>query len=465
MNYINMAIERIHRENKYCTVIGDFNLDLKSESHQDTNNFLNTLSSFHFLPQILQPTRITEHSATLIDNILFNSLDHFTISGNLIYDLSDHLPNFLIITKYSALPSSTKFYKRDYSTLDECALLRDIQAINWDEMLESNQNPDKLFDFFYKKVFEVVDIHVPVKQLSKHEIKTKSKPWITPAIKTSIRKKNKLYKKYLKTKSVYYHTKFKLYRNKLNHLLRVSKRNYYSNYFDTKGGNSRQIWKGIKSLINIKSKSYQVPEVINDNGCELTDAKSIANAFNGFFSNVGCNLANKIPTIMDKSPIEYLIPPTSHDSFFLSPVTAGEIEEEIANLNCSKATGPFSIPVVILKLIINVVSQPLETIFNASLSTGIVPTSLKLAKVIPVFKKGLQNCLNNYRPISLLSIFNKILEKLVYKRLHQYLERKEILYYKQFGFRTSYSTTYALLSIVDKINEAIDHMIMLVVSF
>jgi hypothetical protein len=172
-----------------------------------------------------------------------------------------------------------------------------------------------------------------------------SKPWITPAIKTSIRKNNKLYKKYLKTKSVYYHTKFKLYRNKLNHLLRVSKRNYYSNYFDTKGGNSRQIWKGIKSLINIKSKSYQVPEVINDNGCELTDAKSIANAFNGFFSNVGCNLANKIPTIMDKSPIEYLIPPTSHDSFFLSPVTAGEIDEEIANLNCSKATGPFSIPV------------------------------------------------------------------------------------------------------------------------
>ena len=80
MNYINMAIERIHRENKYCTVIGDFNLDLKSESHQDTNNFLNTLSSFHFQPQILQPTRITEHSATLIYNIFFNSLDHFSIS-------------------------------------------------------------------------------------------------------------------------------------------------------------------------------------------------------------------------------------------------------------------------------------------------------------------------------------------------------------------------------------------------
>ena len=122
VNYINMAIERIHRENKYCTVLGDSNIDLlQSESHQDTNNFLNALSSFHFLPQILQPTRITEHSATLINNIFFNTLDHFTISWNLIYDLSDHLPNFLIITKYSSLPSSTNFYKRDYSTLVECA--------------------------------------------------------------------------------------------------------------------------------------------------------------------------------------------------------------------------------------------------------------------------------------------------------------------------------------------------------
>ena len=101
-----MAIEKIHQENKYCTMQGDFNLDLlKSESHQETKNFLNALNSLFFQPQILQPTRITDHSATLIANIFFNSLDHSTISGNLIY-ISDHLPNFIIITKYTALPSS-----------------------------------------------------------------------------------------------------------------------------------------------------------------------------------------------------------------------------------------------------------------------------------------------------------------------------------------------------------------------
>ena len=91
MIHINTAIEKIHRENKYCVILGGFNLDLlKFESHPGTNDFLNTLVSSYFQPQILQPTRITDHSATLIDNIFFNSLEHFTISGNLIYDLTDN---------------------------------------------------------------------------------------------------------------------------------------------------------------------------------------------------------------------------------------------------------------------------------------------------------------------------------------------------------------------------------------
>ena len=77
--------------------MGDFNLDLlQIQSHADTDDVMNILGSSVFQPQILQPTRFTNHSATLIDNIFFNSLEHFTISGNLAYDITDHLPNFLI---------------------------------------------------------------------------------------------------------------------------------------------------------------------------------------------------------------------------------------------------------------------------------------------------------------------------------------------------------------------------------
>ena len=93
--------------------MGDCNIYnlLNSDSNSMTENFLNTLGSYFFHPQILQPTRITNHSATLIENIFFNSIEHHVISGNILHDLTDHLPNFLIINKLSFLPSKIKIYK------------------------------------------------------------------------------------------------------------------------------------------------------------------------------------------------------------------------------------------------------------------------------------------------------------------------------------------------------------------
>jgi len=101
---LESIIERIHRENKLCLFLGDFNIDLmKIETHAESEQFINTLACYFFQPHILQPTRITNHSATLIDNIFFNSIEHFMISGNLVYDLTDHLPNFIIINNFSNL--------------------------------------------------------------------------------------------------------------------------------------------------------------------------------------------------------------------------------------------------------------------------------------------------------------------------------------------------------------------------
>ena len=109
------------------------------------------------------------------------------------------------------------------------------------------------------------------------------------------------------------------------------------------------------------------------------------------------------------------------------PVSAVEIENEITRLNSSKASGPFSIPVWLLKLLKTCISFPLEFIYNLSFSSGCVPDQLKLADIITVHKKDSVTCMNNYRPISLLSIFNKILEKLVYKRLITFIDKYNIL--------------------------------------
>ena len=118
---------------------------------------------------------------------------------------------------------------------------------------------------------------------------------------------------------------------------------FVNSYFAIKQGNSKLIWKEIKSLINVKSKVPGTPTVINENDSEISDPKKIADAFNRYFSNVGETLDNKIPKV-NKSPHEYMTS-SPCDSLFLYPTSLLEIEDEIAKLDCSKATGPFSIPV------------------------------------------------------------------------------------------------------------------------
>ena len=129
---------------------------------------------------------------------------------------------------------------------------------------------------------------------------------------------------------------------------------------------------------------------------------------------------------------------------------------EIINSLENKSTGPASIPVKLLKLIPDYIIVPLCNLINLSLNSGSFPTPLKIVKVIPLHKNGSTQDMNNYRPISLLSIFDKIMEKIMHQRLYNFLEENNILYNKQFGFRKNNSTIEALIKITEIIRESID---------
>ena len=121
-----------------------------------------------------------------------------------------------------------------------------------------------------------------------------------------------------------------------------------------------------------------------------------------------------------------------------------------------KATGPYSFPAAIIKILKLVIAKPLETIFNFSFQSGVVPSKFKVARVIPVFKSGSKLLRSNYCPISLLPIFNILSEKLVYRRLNSFLEHTKVLSDCQFGFRPKHSSIHAILLIIDKIQKAIE---------
>ena len=176
----------------------------------------------------------------------------------------------------------------------------------------------------------------------------------------------------------------------------------------------------------------------------ITDASQIADSFNVLFTNIGKSLAEYIkPEI---SPMSFMPGYQQTNSFFFKYINASEISIEISNLKSFKSCGPLSVPIKILKLIKEYVSVPLETIFNCSICTTTVPDKFKIASVIPVYKQGSQFTLNNYRPISLLSVFSGLLERLVSRQLMNFITKYNLLYDKQFGSRSNNFTLFSVLS-------------------
>ena len=199
-----------------------------------------------------------------------------------------------------------------------------------------------------------------------------------------------------------------------------------------------------------------LPSKILYDDVELVKSKPIANAFNKFFANIGNFTWQNQCHLQILLHILICLQGTIRASTSFLLLQKKLKKKFMSKLNTSKASGPYSIPTKILKLLQCIISKPLEVIFNFSFSTGIVPYHFKLARVIPVYKKGSQLCVNNYRPISLLSVFNRILEKLVFKRLSGFIDKYNLLYCKQFGFRSSHSTIHAILSITDNIQKAFE---------
>ena len=127
-------------------------------------------------------------------------------------------------------------------------------------------------------------------------------------------------------------------------------------------------------------------------------------------------------------------------------------------LNSNKSVGPKSLPIKILKSHIDSLAKALAAIINISFKEGKFPTALLLAKVTPVFKKDDPQLCSNYRPISVLSIFSKINEKCMYIRLYSFFyEKQNLLFNKQFGFRSRYSTNHAIISLIELIKKYLEN--------
>ena len=458
-NKLTQIFDKLAKENnKKVYIAGDFNFDLlKYSVHGDTADFFDKMTSNLLVPLILVPTKINSKNDTLIDNIFTNQFNSETVSGNLTVNFSDgHLPSFAIFPKpnQNHLPKRHNLYSRDIKNMDTENFLLDVAALDMDAEIIVDNDGERSLDNLLTKINNLIDKYAPLKKITRAEFKQTRKPWITNGILTSIRNKDKLYHKYIKTKEpnarAIIHTEYKLIKNRINVLIHYSKKDYYSKYFNQYSNDIKKVWQGIKGIINIKTKDQNSPNCIEVKKELITDNTQISNEFNDYFSNVADNIlkTNKTPIL---NTFDRYLKNRNSSSFAFDPCTPNEVFLLIAGLNSSKGTGPNGIPTEILKMINYIICNPLSKIINICIRTGVHPEKLKLAHVIPIFKKGCRLQVSNYRPISLLSNINKIFEKIMHKRVYSFLEKFNLLYKLQFGFRSKHSTSHALIHMTEAI--------------
>jgi hypothetical protein len=443
------------RENKHIILVGDFNINLLNfNENSKIRDFLDLHLSNNLVPQITVPTRVTDSSATLIDHIYTNLDNDKLTAGTLLTDITDHHCNFLLINKWKNDPNKEPKYitYRKFNESNIESLNNALSNTDWSSVLACS-NPNVAYDLFIQTYLALFNIHLPLVTKRFNKYKHKLQSWMTKGILKSMKTKEKLYLASRKGSSAA-KEKYKQFLSAYNKVIRNAKKLYWENKFESSAKNIKETWKNINQILNKKYKNNDLPSLFKHEDNPLTDSSDISNGFNNYFSTVGFNLAENIPHAV-RTAKSYLQPVDLPNSFSLMPTDTTEVYNAIRKMKPKLSCGTDDISPKLLKQTGQSIVLPLTHIINLSFESGIFPNKLKIAKVIPIFKDGDPNIFKNYRPISLLPCFSKIIERLVHKRLYHYLEIKAILSPSQYGFQSQRSTEMAILELQDRIATAL----------
>ena len=381
-------------------------------------------------------------SATLIDNIYTNVLNKDISSGLFITDISDHLPAFQVTH------NMTCQHRNNHNL---CSFKMKVSSTSWNNILASDS--DTSYQNFLNHFKSLYNECFPLRKTNPR--KSLDKPWMTNGLKNCCRKKNNFYKKFLHHKTIETENRYKQYKNKLVSVLRIAERNYYSSKLLELKGDIKNTWKVLKNVINRKGLNKKPNTTFKYNNEIIEDPKIISSKFNKFFVNIGSSLASKIPKV-DTDMLQFM-QGEFVNSMYLDSVSKEEVLKIIHKEKSNKASGWDDIDINVVKVVAEEIVSPLTEIFNQSFRQGSVPRDLKISKVIPIFKSGENDQFSNYRPVSILPVFSKLIEKLFYKRLLNYINSNNILYHGQYGFREKSSTTLALIDLIEDISTAIEN--------
>ena len=450
-------------------LFGDFNIDLlKISQKAKANDFFEFMLSLGYIPKITLPTRLSETSATLIDNIYCKLSHNFskTLSGILTSRISDHQAYFICLDYLKMKNSETKkyikIYKYDNTVLEK--FKADLKALSIDKKFnyELDADPDGNYNILEKAILDLKERHFTAKTVRFDKYKHKKNSWITRGILNSIKFRDKLYVKLKKTSpntSLYNTLKINLstYNKILKENIKQAKNIHYHKLFENCKKDIKRTWMAIKELINKNKNTKKITNLFLIDGQSVTNPEIVANNFNRYFNEIGPSTASKIVPPPYQNFTDFLSNPNeSLPEFSFKSTTEAAILKIIENLPSKTSKGIDGISVKFIKEIKDIVVKPLTIIINQSLHVGKFPSKLKIAKIVPIFKKDNEQLIENYRPISVLPAMSKVFEKVMFTQLYDYFTVNNILYRSQYGFRQGHNTELAALENIDRVVDCLE---------
>ena len=429
--------EEISKYKKVC-IVGDFNYpklkwdgtDLFNQEEDNENKeniFVECLRDAFLIQNVKKPTRNRVNQMSNIldlvltsDDELITEIEHMDPLGK-----SDHQV-LMFDMMINVDDDVTSFrHKLNLSKGNYNIMRKDFSNLNWDHLLEMDTN--EMWKCFSDKIKESMDRNIPKIKISS---KRKQQPtWMSKKALRRIKKKHKLFKRFLNSNSGIMYRKYISMRNKCKKEIKKAKKRHERKIGEECKNNPKMFWKYVQE----QNKTKQGISALKDEDGNLkTTDKEKADILNDYFASVYTTDGKDIPNLDECSKSNGI----SIDSIRITPEA---IENKLKNLDPNKAQGPDNIPPKVLKELRQEISTPLSIIFNKSLESGKLPYDWKTAIVTAIHKKGSKNEAGNYRPVSLTCILCKILESIIRDAIVGHFTEHKLYAQCQHGFRNNRS--------------------------
>ena len=471
LNELHNIIEMLPKQPVH--LMGDFNINLHHDNNCNVKLLENVTFSAGFSPVISTVTHEKPGcKSSCIDNIFTNRPDATLGSGVLSLGISHHHAVFEITDSFvnsgnnDEPPVQLQYYDYCSSNVDKFKELLGQQLSLCDP---------KSLDEFNVIFNEQLDQACKLEKPKQTKRTLKNNPWVTPAIIAAVNTKHKLHadKKKLEKRKCQYKSadssrcnscsickaislssnKFKQHRRMLKLTIKDAKKLYYSGKILECTGDSKKTWKLINEIRGKSKRGIKSSFIINSE--KVTNRRVIANEFNKWFVSIASVLNESYTDVIGNlkmSHLEHLPSPCSDSIYMFEYCNEQEITRTIAELQNGKSS---DIPIHVVKESGPTIAKYLVKYYNYSMKNGVFPDVLKIGRITPIYKKESVQLLENYRPVSTLPVFGKLLEKLIHSRFYSFLISKGIIYEKQFGFRKGHSCSYALNYSVDYIKKCL----------